>query len=226
MTITAKADSWTSYPGDAVLIANLGPFNGNWIVSEMARDDWMEPDITITIMQPLPHLPEPTTGGASAAAGAGTTSPTAPQTAGGSTAAQGAVAFCVKQLGKPYIWGGESSAGYDCSGLVQAAYLTVGKDITRSTYSQWPTAAGAHVPAGITNLKAGDLVYFQGSDGSGTSPGHVAIVTSTNQATNVVTVIDAYETGDPIRYDTFTYVTPGGNTSFAGKYFGALRPVS
>jgi cell wall-associated NlpC family hydrolase len=223
LEITAKADSWFPGIGACILIQNLGPFNGNWLVSEMERDDITEPDITITIMQPLAHLPEPTTGGATAAVGSGTTSVTAPQSPGGQTAAQGAVAFCVKQLGKPYIYGATGPAGFDCSGLVQAGYAAVGIPIPRTTSEEWG-AGITKVPAGISNLKAGDLVYFQGGDPP--PPGHVAIVTKTNKATNIVTVIDAYETGDPIRYDTFTYVNPGGNTSFAGKYFGALRPAT
>lgn len=85
-------------------------------------------------------------------------------------------------------------------------------------------AAIARDPRVFAHPLGGEPGYFQGGDPP--PPGHVAIVTSTNQATNVVTVIDAFETGYPIRYDHFTYVTPGGNTSFARKYFGALRPVT
>ena len=223
LTIACKADSWFPPLGACIELTTLGPFNGNWLVSEIERVNMAEPDITVTIMYPLPNLPEPSTGGAAAAVGSGTTIVTAPQTAGGTTAAQGAIAFCVKQLGKPYIWGGNGPAGYDCSALVQAAYASVGIPIPRTTSQQW--AGGlTKVPPGIGNLKPGDLVYFQGSDPP--PPGHVAIVTSINKGTNVVTVIDAYETGVPIRYDHFTYVQPGGNTAFAGKYFGALRPAT
>ena len=225
LEITCKADSWFPGLGACIELTTLGPFNGNWLVSEIERDDVAEPDITVTIMQPLPHLPEPTTGGATAAVGAGTTNPTAPQTTGQQQIAQAAIVFAKKQLGKPYVWGGTGPNGWDCSGLVQAAYAAAGVTIPRTTSEQWAgAAAGAPVPQGIGNLLPGDLVYFQGGDPP--APGHVAMVTSTNKATNVVTVIDAYATGTVIRYDTFTYVNPGGDTSFAGTYYGALRPSS
>jgi hypothetical protein len=220
LTVNCVADSWTPLIGDCVKIKNLGAFNGNWIVSEMERDDMLEPDIQITLTQPLPGLPEPSSGGASAAAKGGGKS----QTAGGSSAAQKALASAESQIGVPYVWGGETpGVGFDCSGLVQWAYGTAGVSIPRTTTTQWPSSAGAPVPPGIKNLQPGDLVYFAGSDPP--PPGHVAMVVSTDLATNTVKVIDAYETGVPVRYDTFTYVNPGGDTSFAGTYYGALRPA-
>lgn len=228
LEITAEADSWVANIGDCVALASLGPLDGNWIVSEIEREDMLGPDITITVMQPGPNIPEPASGGAAAAVGANDNSSNAAsqQTTGGTEQAQGALQYCVKQLGKPYIYSDDNPAtGFDCSGLVYEAYLSQGINITRSTFSQW--AAGlAKVPAGIGNLRPGDLVYFAGSDGTPTSPGHVAIVSSVNKGTNDVIVIDAFETGTLIRYDHFGYVTPmQGTTAFAGLYFGALRPA-
>lgn len=222
ITISAKADSWIPTCGQAVLIQKLGPFNGTWIVAEMDRPNLMEPDITITLMQPQPSLPEPSTGGAAAAVGAGTVNPTAPQTAGGSTAGQGAVAYCVKQLGKPYVWGGVGPNGFDCSGLVEKAYESVGIEITRTTYTQWPTAAGSKVPPGIANLKPGDLVYFAAT--LTVAPEHVAIVTTINQATNVVSLIEAPHTGDVVKRTTMS-ATIGAHFGSSLVYIGALRPA-
>ena len=71
-----------------------------------------------------------------------------------------AVAFAYAQLGCPYVFGGTGpcSAGYDCSGLVQAAWAAAGVAIPRDTYSQW--AALPHVP--LSQIQPGDLIYFAG----------------------------------------------------------------
>ncbi len=235
LTITCTAGSWMPLPGNAIKINGLGPFGattgsigpaGVWIVSEIERIDVEEPDVTVTCMLPQPGLPEPTTGGAQAAVGAGYVSPGSQQTTGGQKQAQQALTYAVAQLGKPYVWGGENPAtGFDCSGLAQAAYASAGIPIPRTTETQWADSTIYKVAPGISNLLPGDLVYFEGSDGSSSSPGHVAIVSSIDKGNNDVIVIDAYGSGYPIRYDHFGYVNPGGNTVLGGKYFGALRPA-
>lgn len=74
-------------------------------------------------------------------------------------------------LGVPYVWGGESPKGFDCSGLLQYVWSQKGVNIPRTTYDQWQT--GQHVDA--NNLQAGDAVFFRGSDPRGDLPGHVGI---------------------------------------------------
>jgi cell wall-associated NlpC family hydrolase len=86
-------------------------------------------------------------------------------------AARGAVALAQAYLGTPYVWGGESPAGFDCSGLAQYVYAKMGIDIPRTTFDQFKT--GASVPK--SRLRPGDLVFFAGSDGSTSNPGHVGI---------------------------------------------------
>ena len=49
---------------------------------------------------------------------------------------EGAINFCYAQIGKPYVWGGTGPAGYDCSGLMQAAFHSIGLEIGRDTTSQ------------------------------------------------------------------------------------------
>ncbi|WP_405991011.1 NlpC/P60 family protein [Streptomyces sp. NBC_00986] len=81
------------------------------------------------------------------------------------TAGQKAIAFAVKQIGKPYVWGAEGPDSYDCSGLTSQAWLAAGVTIPRTSEQQW--AQLKHVP--IEDMRPGDLiVYF--SDAS-----HVAI---------------------------------------------------
>ena len=81
-----------------------------------------------------------------------------------------ALAFALEQRGVPYVYGGESRAGYDCSGLVQAAYRAAGISLPRTAQEQYD--AGPHLPA-TAQLQAGDLVFF----GASTSDvEHVGIV--------------------------------------------------
>jgi peptidoglycan DL-endopeptidase CwlO len=73
-----------------------------------------------------------------------------------STQAEKAVAFAYAQLGKPYIWGGTGPEGYDCSGLVQAAWAAAGVSIPRTTYEQWDSLP--HIPE--SEMQPGDLIIF------------------------------------------------------------------
>lgn len=225
LSVSCTADSWSPLIGQTVQINNLGPFNGIWIVSAVERDDMLEPDITITLTQPLPGLPEPSTGGATAAPI--NTSGGTGQTAGGTTAAQKALAFAEAQLGKPYsetVDGGVGPNDYDCSGLVQQAYASAGVAIDRTTYEQWPSEAGAPVPPGINNLLPGDLVYFGYTSAGVNGPAvHVAMVVSVNVAAGTVTIIEAPHSGAYVQYSTMTPVI-GAAYGPTEIYLGALRP--
>ena len=78
-----------------------------------------------------------------------------------------------KYVGVPYVWGGETPAsGFDCSGLVQYVFSRFGIELPRTTYTQ--VKIGTPVTS-LTQASAGDLVFFAGSDGTPTSPGHVGI---------------------------------------------------
>lgn len=72
-------------------------------------------------------------------------------------------------LGTPYLWGGASGFGIDCSGLVQLSMRMAGRDVLRDTDMQ--VASLGH-PLDIgpdrSGLKRGDLVFWKG---------HVAIMT-------------------------------------------------
>ncbi|MFB6550652.1 NlpC/P60 family protein [Streptomyces sp. NPDC056405] len=67
-----------------------------------------------------------------------------------------AVRFAVDQLGKPYEWGAEGPASYDCSGLTSVAWNRAGTPIPRTSQEQW--ARLDHVPLG--ELRPGDLVVY------------------------------------------------------------------
>jgi cell wall-associated NlpC family hydrolase len=100
-----------------------------------------------------------------------------------------AITFARSQTGKPYLWGGTGPDAFDCSGLVMMAYRAAGVNIPRVSQQQWtwgPRVAPGHE-------EPGDLVFFAGSDGTTTSPGHVGMVIGNGL------MVEAYATGFPIR---------------------------
>jgi cell wall-associated NlpC family hydrolase len=76
------------------------------------------------------------------------------------------VAVAERFLGVPYLWGGKTSLGIDCSGLVQVALNAAGIACPRDSYMQ-EQALGDAVAADVAGLRRGDLVFWKG---------HVAIV--------------------------------------------------
>ena len=71
-------------------------------------------------------------------------------------------------VGKPYVYGGNSPSGFDCSGLVHYSYQRVGVSVPRTTRSQ----LNASLPVTARALRAGDLVFF---DQEGRKYSHVGI---------------------------------------------------
>lgn len=98
-----------------------------------------------------------------------TTKPT-PYTGPTGTQADSAVAFAYSVLGCAYVYGGTGPCvrGYDCSGMVQAAWAHAGIAIPRTTYEQW--ASLPHIS--LSALEPGDLVYFNGQSHVAMYVGH------------------------------------------------------
>ena len=76
------------------------------------------------------------------------------------------VAIAERFLGTPYLWGGKTSFGLDCSGLSQVALTACGIACPRDSDMQ-EQALGAPVDAnaGFSNLQRGDLVFWKGHMG-------------------------------------------------------------
>jgi cell wall-associated NlpC family hydrolase len=110
-----------------------------------------------------------------------------------------AVAFALRQRGKPYRWGAEGPDAFDCSGLTWAAWRAAGVAIPR-------TAAGqlAGLPPVTGRLQPGDLLIYPSR---GPSRRHVALVVARGR------LVEALGHGIPVR-----------STSIRGGYLGAVRP--
>ena len=68
------------------------------------------------------------------------------------------IKLAIYLTGVPYLWGGQSSFGYDCSGFVQMVMKTAGISISRDTGLQIKTDWLEEIP--IADTKPGDLVFF------------------------------------------------------------------
>jgi len=122
-----------------------------------------------------------------------------PKTTRTEAKAERVVEFAERQVGVPYRFGGISRrTGFDCSGLVYAAYRSIGRMLPHSTWGQM--ALG--VPVGFGGLRPGDLVFTNGG-------GHVQLVVSKRAA------VSAPHTGARVSYVSLS--------SLRGGFAGARR---
>ena len=68
-------------------------------------------------------------------------------------------------LGVPYVWGGTSGWGLDCSGLTQLVFHMGGIRLPRDSDQQMSLARGIHAVPHVKDLLPGDLVFFKGHVG-------------------------------------------------------------
>lgn len=100
------------------------------------------------------------------------------------------VAYAQNFLGTPYVWGGTSPSGFDCSGFVQYVFNHFGISLSRTTYSQVNQGQAVSPSA----LQPGDLVFF----GPASSPYHVGIYVGGGM------YIHAPETGDVVKISSLS----------------------
>lgn len=104
------------------------------------------------------------------------------------------VSYAEKYIGTPYVWGGTTPAGFDCSGFTQYVYNHNGYNIGRTTYDQ--CKEGPHVDA--NQAQAGDLLFW----GSDSAPYHVGISMGGNK------YIAAPEPGENVKVGNTQYYQP------------------
>lgn len=104
-------------------------------------------------------------------------------------------------LGTPYVWGGTSPSGFDCSGFTQYVLAQNGKSIPRTSQEQF--ASGQAVDK--SNLQAGDLVFYGNGEAT-----HVGIYEGNNK------IIHSPHTGDVVKESDFS-------TYWTSAYLGARR---
>lgn len=106
------------------------------------------------------------------------------------------VAYASNFLGIPYLWGGTTPSGFDCSGFTQYVYKHFGVSIGRTTYDQINDGVGVS----RDQLQPGDLVFF----GKGGNPTHMGMYVGNGA------MIHASHTGDVVKIspvDRRDYIT-------------------
>jgi cell wall-associated NlpC family hydrolase len=110
-----------------------------------------------------------------------------------------AATIALRYLGVPYVWGGSTPSGFDCSGLVMYVYAQLGVTLPHFAAAQY----GLGTPVDRSQLQPGDLVFFD-------SLNHVGIWLGGNQ------FVDAPQTGDVVKIETLS-------DWYAKNYVGARR---
>ena len=98
-----------------------------------------------------------------------------------------AARIALQYVGVPYVWGGASPSGFDCSGLIMYVYARLGISLPHYTVSQW----NATEPISMSQLQPGDLIFFD-------NLGHEGMYIGGGQ------MVDAPHTGAYVRVESFS----------------------
>jgi peptidoglycan DL-endopeptidase CwlO len=112
----------------------------------------------------------------------------------------GVVGIAMQYLGVPYVWGGASPSGFDCSGFIMYVYAQMGVSLPHHAASQYSVGS----PVSRDALEPGDLVFFNGL-------GHAGIYIGGGQ------FIHAPHTGDVVKISSLS------DSWYAATWVGARR---
>lgn len=175
MKVQARAGRWDIQPGASVDVPDLGPATGRWLVEKVAADLTRLP-VAVDLIKARPTLPEPEPSDTSTSErgedGYGSEAGGDVSTRGGSDQVRRFVDAALAHRGKPYVWGGKSPAGFDCSGLVTHAARAAGVSFPGGSKNQHAAVqrAGRGIPVQrAINTRGAVLMRMTGN------PTHIAI---------------------------------------------------
>jgi peptidoglycan DL-endopeptidase CwlO len=118
-------------------------------LAAQAEDDAKHADSSSAQAPP----PQPSSGGSSGGSSSPSPAPAPPPSSHSSV-----VSIALQYLGVPYVWGGASPSGFDCSGFTMYVYAKVGVSLPHNAAMQY----GMGTPVSRSQLAPGDLVFFNG----------------------------------------------------------------
>ncbi len=161
------------YEGSVVKVIGI---NNGWLkVSFNGTNGYVHPDYVVIV----------------SSSGSSVTTTSKPASSTALTLRQQILAYAENFLGVPYVYGGETPSGFDCSGLVKYVYNHFGISIARCSADQY---AKSVTKISRSNLNIGDLIFFSGNTAG--VVGHVAIYAGNGM------FIHAPSPGKSVQYDS------------------------
>lgn len=111
----------------------------------------------------------------------------------------------LQYIGTPYVWGGTTTSGFDCSGFTQYVFRQMGYSLNRTAAQQLNNGYA------VTDLQPGDLVFFNNTYSTSAAASHVGIYIGNNQF--------VHSASGGVK------VTSLSDSYYASRYIGARRIV-